>query len=267
MTREAIPLISTGKLDAGMLSFSAALVNAIVRGARLRLVAGRERIVRGCGDGGALFARRGRFPRGFDDAASWRGARTSVSTRASYREYGWTQIERYLKLPEGAIQIQSMRNEDAMAAAMSGRLDVIGGGGRPGYRDDPILKQFERTDILERVLPDFQYSYVAFGPTLLDADPSLGVRFLRAYLGAVRAFLAGETPQFLDQYAKQSGLDATLVKTSCRDTLSSDGLLKREDLKALLDWCVAKKYVERPMSPEDLIDSRFLEGARQGNPS
>jgi NitT/TauT family transport system substrate-binding protein len=266
LTREAIPILATGKVDVAMLSFSAALINAIVRGARIRLVAGRERITAGCGDGGALYARRARFPRGYDDAASWKGVRTATSSRTSVREYVFDRIAQHFGLPAGAIQVQSLRNEDAFAAAVSGRLDVITGGGRPGYRDDPLLQRLERIDLMERLLPNFQHSYVVFGPTILNAEPGLGGRFLRAYLKAARAFLAGETPQFFVQYAKDLGLDYGLVKSACRNTITPDGSLQLEDLRTLIDWCVRKKYIEKPVSVESVIDLRYLAAAGRALP-
>jgi NitT/TauT family transport system substrate-binding protein len=262
LSRDVIPLLSTGKLDAGMISYSSAIVNAILRGARIRLVAGRERLTPGCGDGAALFARKKRFPRGYDHPDSWRGVRTAVSTRSSYREFGWARIERFLSLPADSIQVQVMRIEDSIAAAMSGQLDIVSSGGRPGYRNDSFTRDFERIDILERVIPNFQYSYIAFGPTLLDAPPDVGGRLIRAYLRALRAFLSGESPRFLDRFAQEGGLDPALVKSACRNSTTPDGSLHLPDLQALLDWCLEKKYVEQTVRAESLCDLRFLAAAR-----
>ena len=185
-----------------------------------------------------------------------------MSARATYHEFGLDRVAQHFHLPEGSIVYSVLRTEEALAAVASGQVDVITAGGRPGMRQGGIGDRFDKTNILERLMPDFQFSYVVFGPSLLDGDPDRGVRLLRAYLKATKAYAAGETPAFLERYAKEFDLDYQQVKSACRRSSVPDGKIQESDLQALLDWSFKKSYVERQTTAKEMIDRRFLPEVR-----
>lgn len=262
-SRETIPMLTTGRADVAFAAFSAGIVNAIAKGSRVRIVAGRERFGDNCGDGGALYVRKRKFPKGYSHAPSWVGVHAQVSTLAGYREFLHEKLNEHFGLPPGAIVPEVLRNESALTAAASGKIDVLGGGSRPGYAGADFMKDFERLMILEEILPKFQYSYTLFGARLIDGDPRLGGSFLRALFRGVVAFQAGDTPTYLAEYAKRFKLDYSLVKNACRMDTSSDGEIDTASLQSMLDWCVKRKYIESPVQASALIDPRFLDEARK----
>lgn len=261
-SREILPLLSEGKVDAAFIAFSAALVNLISRGARIRIVAAREQFSMNCGDQGALYLSNERFPKGDEDPAAWRGARGTLTGRATYHEFLFRKIEEHVGLERGSVQLKVMRNEEAFAAASAGQLDVLTGAARPGHGRAEFMGRFRRSDIGERLLPNFQYSYTLFGPALVDGETGAGTRLLRAYLRGAEAFVAGETPAFVGEYAKKMGLDAEKLRAECRRGTSTTGEIREADLQAMLDWAAEKKDVERRLLAKDMIDPRFLAGVK-----
>jgi len=212
--REMVPMLASGRVDVAFAGFVAGTVNAILKGSRIRIVAGRERFGRNCGDAAALFIRKSKFPNGHSHGPSWAGVRMHVGTPAGYREFLFDQLTASLGLSPGAIVPEFIRNDSALAAAASEKPDVVWMGSRPGQSEPEFMKQFDRITILEELFPGFQYSYVLFGPRLIDTDPALGGAFLRALLRGVAAFQAGDTPTFLSDFSKRFKVDYGVVPKS-----------------------------------------------------
>ena len=59
-------LLAGGKIDIGFTAISPTVINAIIEGARLKLVAAREIVSTSCGDFGAVYGTRETFPKGVD---------------------------------------------------------------------------------------------------------------------------------------------------------------------------------------------------------
>jgi hypothetical protein len=116
--------------------------------------------------------------------------------------------------------------------------------------------------LLERTLGDFQYSHVVFGPRLLDDDIATGAAFMRAYLRGVRAFVGGDTPRFLDDFARRFHMKLELVKAACRNNISLTGEIRLADLERWLAWAASKGYLTRTLGTQEIVDLRFQEAAR-----
>src|SRR5262245_34087193 len=71
-TAQSLPLLAGGQLDASLTAFGPPVVNAIARGARVRVVAGREITSASCGSAGTLFVNGKRFPNGIRNLAELR---------------------------------------------------------------------------------------------------------------------------------------------------------------------------------------------------
>lgn len=260
---ESLALLASGKVDVYLGTFTASIANLIARGARIRIAAGRDHLIAGCGEGNALWIRKARFPKGANHAASWKGARGAITTIGNYREYGFHRLAVHLGLQPGDIAIERMRQEEALAAAARGALDIITSVSRPGQKQSSPLAGFERTNILEQIFPDFQYGYILFGAAMLNGPVEAGAGFLRAYLRGARGWRAGESPKWVETYAKASGGDAKLLKAECRRGTQTSGQIRMADMQVLLNWAMSKNYIERPIRAADCVDPRFLEALSQ----
>jgi len=261
----AIPLLAGGQADAAY-SISPALVNAITRGARVRIVAGRQFNAPECADARRLLGARAAFPRGFTEFRQLKGKRVGISNFSSPIAFGMDACLSAGGLTRDDIRIVLIKDNEATAMLTSGSLDVL-----VSTSEEMHLTRLRNRVVLGPALtdayPGYMYSYVGFGRRFLDEDPESGVRFLRAFLRGARDFTEGKTPQFLMDLIRRNGLEPDTPNRLCRKGTAVDGRIPEADIQRFLDWCMLRKHVPRPVRAADLIDTRFLERMRGGGSS
>ena len=262
----AIPMLAGGQADAAFYAISPALVNAITRGARVRIVAGRQFNAPECADTRRLLGARAAFPKGFTEFRQLKGKRVGVSYLASATAFGMDACLSAGGLTRDDIQIVLIKDNEAAAMLTSGSLDVL-----VSTSEEMHLTRLRNKVVLGPALtdayPGFMYSYVGFGRRFLDEDPESGVGFLRAFLRGARDFSDGKTPRFLFDLIRRNGLEPDTPNRLCRKGTAVDGRIPEADIQRFLDWCVLRKHVPRPVRAADLVDTRFLERLRGGGGS
>jgi NitT/TauT family transport system substrate-binding protein len=260
--RLTLPMLAAGKLDVSFTAFAPTVVNAIAKGARLRLVAGREIASSTCGDFGAIYTTRRRHPRGDLDFRWLKGKSIAVRHTTGIGQFALEMELKSVNLPASAVSSAAYAEAEAMAALLGGHVDGVMSQGNID-RGHAALSRLVRTPGLGQVLPSFQYSHTMFGARLLDAPVDLGARFLAACLRASREFLDGRTPRFMQEFAKANNLDFERVRSYCRGTFTPDGAIDFESAQRFQDWAVTRGFCEKRISREQAVDERFLEAARQ----
>jgi len=259
---QVAPLLAAGRLDVALTALAPALITAVLRGANIRVVAGRETASTTCGSAGAIYGNRKVFPNGRVDLRQLVGKRVAVQQRASLSEFYLDVMLATVELSTSDCEIVYLAYPEASAAIVSGRVDAI------------VYSQFEkdlaaasetvvRGPSLADVFPNMQYAQIFFGPTLLEGDPDVGARFLAGYLRGANEFLNGRTPVFLEEYAKSHNMDPERAKNSCRNTFTPDGSIVPEDVDRFVEWCVQRGYVEAAPARDQLIDTTFIERAQE----
>jgi NitT/TauT family transport system substrate-binding protein len=265
VTMQRIPLLAGGEIDVAFSTLSPAFINAVARGASVKIVAGREIASVDCGDIGALYANRKAFSDGLTNLALLRGKRISIVRKAGIGEFWLEAILDSAGLRSDEVQIVELGKAEGMAALLGGAID-----GRLflDFEKDPaaLSPEVVRVIGLAKVIPNFQVSHVVFGGRLLNADVSVGARFLAAYLRGAQEFLRGRTPRFMEEYARANGLDPKRTREACRNTFTPDGSIDFRSLQKFIDWAVRKGYCPQPLDAAQLVDSRFLEAARRIEP-
>jgi NitT/TauT family transport system substrate-binding protein len=256
---QALPLLAGGKLDATFGGFTPSLGNAVLKDARVRIVAGREILSPACAISGTLYASGKSFPQGLTDMADLRGKRVAISRRGGISEVFLGAVLGAGGLTEADVEVIPLRTSDATGAIMGGRVDAMFASVLEYSRPVASGKVFAALP-LSKVLPNFQYSYIIFGERLLDEQTlELGSRFLSAYRRACHAFQGGETPQFMIDYATKNDLDVDATVKACRTTFRADGAVQLDDLERQIAFYQGKKYIESPLDAEQVVDLRFLE--------
>jgi hypothetical protein len=257
---QSVPLLAGGKLDVAFAGVTAAFVNAAARGVRVKLVAAREVISPTCGTMGTIYVSRRAYPNGVRSMRELRGARIGLSPSGPGADFLLGSLLEHEGMRESDIVLRKLPAPESVAAIRAGRLDGFlskESDFSPELRDlglapGPSIASF---------LPDFQFSYIAFGRRLLDGGVETGARFLRAYFRGAREFLNGRTPRFLDNFAKQNNLDATLLRQMCRGTFVRDGAIRLDDLRRHVQWFAAHHFCPAGLDAATLVDTRFLDAA------
>ena len=255
---QGIPLLAGGKQDVSFVGLSAGLMNAVERGARARIVAGREVLSPECSMHGVVYARRSRFPNGVKSMRQLRHCRIAISSTTPAELFSLSVLLEHEGMTRADIELVTVGAHVRLAVLRAGRVDAA------MSADAELLPMLADLDLvrgpsLADVLPHFQYSFIAFGSRLLDGDVRTGARFLKAYFRGAREFLAGKTPKFMEEFAKASGLDPKVVIGGCRDTFEHEGELHMGDLQTRIDWAYRQGYIPQPIDARSMVDTRFLE--------
>jgi NitT/TauT family transport system substrate-binding protein len=258
----SLPLLAGGKLDAAITSFGAPVVNAVARGARVRLVAGREMLSSSCGTSGVLFLSRKVFPHGVANMRQLQGARIGISNTSTVMGFWLDTLLRHDGMRLSDVVVRKMSDNEKIAALHAGALDAL------MSSEADLSAELEPLGLLAgpsvaSLLPGFQYSYICFGNRLLDGPVEIGARFLRAYFRGATGYLGGRTPQFFEDYVKESSLDPGVLRRTCRATFAPDGSIHLDDLRRYTEWMGAHDLCPAGVDVATLIDTRFLDLARK----
>ena len=255
---QVAPLLAAGQLEAAFLSLTPGFVNAVAKGADLRIVAGREIASPTCGDAGTLYVNRETLPQATPDLVKLRGKRVTITGRGSVTEFSLDAILGTAGMSSADVQVVPLSQPDAAAALASGKVDAI------------VVSRFEQNLValspniarwtgLPQIFPNLQYSFVWFGRRLLQADPEIGARFLSIYLRGNREYLDGKTPRYLERLIRESRLDPKRALEACRDNITRDGRVDAESIRRYVEWSVKKGYSPQPVEVSRILDTRFLD--------
>jgi NitT/TauT family transport system substrate-binding protein len=260
----AIPALISGDLEvlAGVVNVS--VLNAVGRGANLRLVANKGYVAADASCAStALLTRRGLLDSSAERGpGALRGRRLVMPNRASFEGY---VVDRFLAA--AGLSIDAVETVDIPGPA---ELDAF----RTGAIDATVSGEPWLTRILtsghatvwkraQELVPDFDYAFILFGTYLLKQDPDAGRRFATAYLRGVRQYGQGKTERNLDILAKHTQLDRELLRQLCWPAVRRDG---RVDAKSVLEfqaWAIDRKFVDRSVPANQLLDPSFVEHANR----
>jgi ABC-type nitrate/sulfonate/bicarbonate transport system substrate-binding protein len=259
-TSQIIPLVAGGELDAAFVTMHTTFLNAAGKGARIRVVAGRNRVVPGCGSGSTLYGSRKLFPEGRFDLRKLAGQRIGGTRPGSYQEFSLDTVLSTAGMSTADIKMMSMPEADAFAALISGKIEAV----MATYFEQDfaaLSSQVVRGIGMADAAPGHQHTFICYGPTLLDGEHKVGVAFLAAYLRGARGFVEGRTPRWFDEFARMSRMDVEKARAACRNVLTPDGAIDLPSIQRYVDWAVRKKYCTKPVEPAQLVDTSFLRGA------
>jgi len=253
-----MPALIRGDLDVAPSPMSPAVLNAIARGARIKVVASLAELTRGCTYSGfvvhpSLAASVRANP------ATLRGRRMLVS-RSFASEFILERLFKPVGIAPSDLQLIDVPDAIEAEAIRSGRADA-------GIMGEPALSRAVAAgDVVlwkgfEDVVPNFQYSVLTYGPRLL-AEGDVGRRFMAAYLRAVRQLNLGKVEQNVAVVTARTGLDREVVARACWPSVRSDASLNIESVLEFQEWARGKGLVDRPLSAADIYDARFLEASR-----
>jgi len=268
-TASTVPLLLQGKLDVLPTPPSPALLNAMAHGSPVRFVADKGYLpaTRSCSHMGLVVRRSLLKPGGAEDASSEGRSnpveirRLSMSREALFRFLVSRAFEsRGLSLE--AVETMQIPSAAELDALRDGAIDAA-------FIADPWMSRLiERGDgavwiELEDVMPEMQYSLIAYGPRLLEEEPELGRRFMVAYLRGVRQLNQGKTERNLQILEATTGLDREELRSLCWPTFRDDGQINTESLIEFQAWILDRGLIDEPVSEQQFWDPSFSAYANQ----
>lgn len=257
---KAFPLFLKGDIDVYPGVVSAGLMNAITRGAEVRIVAGKGHV----GPPGdtyiTLVARRELVESGkLARPAQMKGLRIAANPGHTTRYY------MDMLLRKGALSLQDVHFK-AMPIVMrqealtNGAVDLASAG-------EPWTTRIVQSGAgvvwmpACEVVPGLQFAMMAYGRALLEENRGVGERFMVAYLKAARQYNEGKTDRNLDILAKYTELDREILKQAAWSRIRSDGRIDVESVLDFQKWAMAGGLQDRLVAEEDFWEPAFIERA------
>ena len=257
---QSIPLLAQGELDVAAGSVSAGFFNAIEQGVNVKIVAGREytTVAR---ETAAFMVRKSLYESGeLDTVAEIEGRQIAMTCTACVNDFALTQILKTAGLTQNDVNIVKLSAEDIVVALGNGGVDaaLIGTPRKENIEDmgyGVFLTSFAQ------LMPDFQYAFMMFGPTMLGDNAELGKRFMTAYLKGVRQYVQGKTERNLEIAQKYTGFDRETLLEMAWNPVDVNGSIDLDDIIAFQDWAYESGFVDKEVSAEQLIDTSFIDYA------
>jgi NitT/TauT family transport system substrate-binding protein len=259
---QAMPLLAQGDLDVAAGPMSASLINAIVQGTTLRIVAGREYMT-ASSLSGSLMVRKDLYDSGqIDTIAEVKGHKVALSAIGTLQHFELSRILESAGLTLADVEVTKLSPQDIITAFANKAIEVA-------LLGDPHNGQAESLGYAvglpydSELLGSFQQGFVIFGPNLLGKNPEAGRKFIIAYLKGVRQWMEGTTERNLEIMEKYTELDRETLLNSDWNPIYTDGRIKTEDILTFQDWLYDNEFIEKKLTEDQLIDTRFIDYANQ----
>lgn len=253
----AVFALAAGKLDTLTMPQSSGIFNLMLEGGHVQIVADAGHSAPGPCAAEAFAAPPATVER-IARTRTLKGEKFAI-VRAGNTEY---LIEKFLAqygLKMSDIEIAQMPRGD-YATKNSKQIDAI------RYMKEPSLSNATADHTLaivatsEQVAPGLQLSVVAYGPRLLR-NPDVGRRFMRAYVRGIRRYNEGKTDRNVALLSQFMHYPPEIVRQTCWQRIASDGRVKREGVEPMLDWALARGYLNSKVPVETWWNGTFTDAA------
>jgi NitT/TauT family transport system substrate-binding protein len=257
---QALPLLVTGDLDVAAGSISAGTFNAIAQNMNIRIVAGSQYVDAEQGNV-ALMVRKDLYDGGkLDTVAAIKGRQVAMSCTACIYDFGMAKILENAGLTLSDINTVRMSPQDIVAAFANKAIEAAAVG---SLQQGQLITEGYGVNLetFSELLPDFQYGFVMFGPSLLKDNPEAGKKFMVAYLKAARQYMQGKTERNLEIAQKYFEMDRETLIQSSWSPVSTDGRVRTQDVLDFQDWAYENGLVDKEVAAEQLVDTTFIDYA------
>ena len=259
---EALPALVQGKIDVLHGVMSIGFLNAIARGGKVKFVADKGYLPSaGCAYNALLARRALAEAEKPGNPIQLKGRRIAINP-ASIEAY---YVEKFLStvgLTLNDVMIVDIPTPVIPEALEKGAIDFAATT-EPWVTRILEAKQGVIWTSINQVIPDFQFAFLLYGPTLIEKNPEIGKRFMVAYLRAVREYNQGKTDRNLKIIAKRIGLEEEFLKKVCWSPHRNSGEINIRSVLDFQTWGIKKGFIEKENSPDQFWDPRFVDYANK----
>lgn len=254
---EMIPALVNGDVAAGGSGVTAALINSVSNGGRVRIVADKGRATpnQSCNTSG-LMVRGDLITSGAVTKASDLKGKKILTASKDYRLYRMLKMG---NLTPDDVDVVIGDFATGVLGLQNGALDAAD-------LTEPYITYAMRNNTAvmfiptEESSPDYPTPFY-YGTTFLDKDPELGRRFMVAYLEGVRQYNLGKTERNLEILSNYTHLDQGTLQKSCWVPIAADGSMPRQPIRDYMDWMYANKLITQIPDDSQLYDMSYAEYA------
>ena len=254
--------VARGNIDMTQVGTRVGIFNAMGRGANLRIVADKGGFAgEKAASSGFLVRKELLDSKGKPDWQRIKGRKVSVDPTSFW---GFL-FEKYLA--RNGLKMSDFDIEDLPVTVLPGAFEQ--GNVAIAHVTEPWVTKITREGKVVLLVsdatlsPKSHFSGICFGPSLLEANPLAGERFMVAYLKGVRQYNKGKTSRNIGIIARNTGLDTRSVAESGWPAMRNDGYMDVSGFVEFQRWAKNKGYLDSVVPAEKLWDPRFVEQANR----
>ena len=255
---EAIPALEQGDVDVVGGALSSGLLNAIYRGANIKLVAdkGQAATSEGCATMVMLASNQFLDSHPTMDPEDVKGALVGLN-RTGFRGYWFDVYLNQVNLSLDDIEIFKGEDAEQREAIQEGTIDLMGAA-------EPWVTRVLQSGYgnywvgAKDVIPGASYAMVWYGPRFLEENSDLGNRFMVAYLKGVQQFNLGKTDRNLEILEKYTELEQEFLREACWTPISNDGWINISNVLDFQEWALGNELLDAVVPEEDFWNHRFI---------
>lgn len=251
-----------GDIDASLATPRASLLNAIARGAKVRIVAGEGYLARGACPQFAWVV-----PRSWSNAEGSLDARRLRGARGRYDPITYGAFETSRALATVGLTLDDLRKVPIP-------MDMVPSAILHGDVDFALLPTLQLNKMLASgrvviwktvadVMPDAPIFSLVFSSRLLERDREAGVRLLIAYLRAVRDLRRDWTPRVVEILARRFQISPAEVRAECWPSFREDGRVEDRYWTEFEEWVRAQNGLDRVLAPAEFTETSLLAEANR----
>jgi len=245
------PLVVSGDIDVLAGPGSPGILNAIARGAKVRLVADKGSVPdSGCSQM-AMVGRPG------IDIGSVR--RVSPSRAVAALDYFTETALASSGTNRSELEIHHIPTSVHVEALGRGSVDAVSTT-EPAVTRLVTAGNHVLRDARE-VVPGLTYGFLVFGERLTSRERTVGERFMAAYIEGIGAYAAGKTGRNLDIVSAATGDERDVLSRACWPPFRTESI-DTVAFGAFQDWAVGRKLLDRRLGNQEYWDGAFLEAAK-----
>jgi NitT/TauT family transport system substrate-binding protein len=249
----ALPLLVSGDVAASTGPLKIGLLNAVIKGENVRIVADKGSVTSGSCIVYAFMVRKDLFDKGIvKNVSDLKGRKIAVHDS----DYDLYRVLALGNLTKGDVETVDMDFPTTVSAFQNGAIDV-------GLVTEPYVTQALNSGSAVVLVPgqDFVPGWpmpLYYGPAILNKDPELGRRFMIAYLQGVKQYNEGKTEQNLAIIGNYTHLDRDLLNQTCWWPVAADGNPSRQPVREYTDWMYANKMITQNLNDDQLFDMSYV---------
>jgi ABC-type nitrate/sulfonate/bicarbonate transport system substrate-binding protein len=187
MTEEfAIPALLRGDIHVWGGPLHTNFLNAVNRGAKIKIVSEKGHFSSTGFVAGALIARKALVESGEMHSLFQLKGRRIDARRSSWQEYFLDKLLKEAGLTPNDVEVVDVTPPGALGAMKKGEIDLA-------IAAEPWITRLVKAGNgslwipVRRVIPELEHAFILYGPNLLEQNPEVGKRFMTAYLSSTHS--------------------------------------------------------------------------------
>lgn len=256
-----IAALSQSQLDVAPMSMTVALLNAIAAGADIKIVADKGYAnPNACANTAWIASKKLLGNNVLKNLTALKG-KSVVTYPGNTFEWALDLLLQKAGLTRADVNLLNLQDPVAQIAGLgNGSIDVVLAG-------EPWIERARKQGAgdlwmpLSNLMPNASLASIVYGPSILDKDPEIGVRFMAAYLEGIKKYDEGKTDSNVAILAKYTKLSPEEIRAACWTSYQPDGKISTQALLDFQKWAVDRGYVAKAADLSKLWDPQFAEQA------